>query len=113
MRTNTHVRVKWASILYADEKKEPIRFYSIAWRLCLGDIRVEQPSAWPSVVRTQRRAYRHLCSKFTFEMKHANIKPTISEFKHPLQDVHKVGKVGKPDTSLSVQSEWTSKSFIR
>lgn len=57
-------RAQWTKDLYPEHEKDPHMFYSIVWRIQLGELRAGETDTWSTASLLQRRAYRHLCTKY-------------------------------------------------
>ena len=81
-------RAAWTKYLYPDHTHDLSMFYSVVWRIHLGELRVGESDAWSTTTLLQRRAYRHLCTKYTKawdEIRRFGDQNDI----HPLQDTSK------------------------
>lgn len=67
---------------------ESCRFYSVVWRVFLGDLSADSPSTWASTALVRRRAYRHLCTKYERAWDDA-VHCSMPDDAHPLQEVGK------------------------
>mgnify|MGYP002743791067 CR=1 FL=1 len=81
-------RVQWTKYLYPEHANKPHMFYSIVWRIHLGELRAGETDTWSTTTLLQRRAYHHLCTKYAKAWDEVCRLGDHNDV-HPLQDVGK------------------------